>query len=191
MAQLTAVIGCILLASGFGRRYGGNKLLAPFLGKPLYRRALELLCPLEGTETVAVTQYPEIEQDALALGVRVVRNPDAAEGIAASLRHGVQALPDAEWYAFFVADQPRLRRKTVQAFLRAATESGKTLAAVTDGVHPGTPTLFHRRWRDDLLALTGDVGGRKLLRAHPEEVFLFPIPAEELEDVDTPLQTEA
>ena len=34
-------IGCVLMASGFGRRFGSNKLLAPAGGVPLVRRAME------------------------------------------------------------------------------------------------------------------------------------------------------
>ena len=32
-------IGCVLLCSGYGRRFGSNKLLALLDGVPLYRRA--------------------------------------------------------------------------------------------------------------------------------------------------------
>lgn len=179
------MIGCILMASGFGRRYGGNKLLAEAEGVPLYRRALDLLAALEGTETVVVSQYPEIEASARAYGFRAVHNPDAAEGISASLRYGVNALPDAEWYACFVADQPYLTAEAVNAYLRAATASGKTLASLTDGARPGNPCLFHRVWREELLSLRGDAGGRKILRAHPEEVFWYRVPERLLMDVDT------
>lgn len=153
-------------------------------GKPLYRHALELLSALSGTETVVVSQYPEIEEDARALGFHAVHNPDAAEGITASLRCGVCALPEADWYACFVADQPNLRPETVNAFFQAALASGKSLATVTDGTQPGNPVLFRRDWQEALLSLTGDAGGRRILRAHPEEVFAFVVDREELVDVD-------
>lgn len=179
------MIGCILMASGFGRRFGGNKLLAEVNGVPLYRRAFDLLAALEGTETVVVSQYPALEQAARARGFRAVHNPDAAEGISASLRYGVAALPDAEWYACFVADQPYLTPEAVNAFLRAARASGKTLASLTDGKRPGNPCLFRRVWREELLSLRGDTGGRRILRAHPEEVFWYTVPERLLVDIDT------
>ena len=52
-------IGCIIMASGLGRRFGGNKLLAEFDKKPMIQHILEQ------TETlfprrVVVTRYEEI-----------------------------------------------------------------------------------------------------------------------------------
>jgi CTP:molybdopterin cytidylyltransferase MocA len=179
------VTACILLASGYGRRFGGNKLMAPVAGKPLYRHTLELLLGLPDTKTIVVSQYADILQDAAQNGADTVLNSHPEEGIAASVRLGTAAAGDADWYAFFVADQPDLRLETVCAFLGAAQASGKTLATVVSGNVPGNPTLFHRCWRSALCALQGDRGGRRILNAHPDQVFSFSVPAEELRDVDT------
>lgn len=180
------MMACILLASGFGRRFGGNKLLEQIGGKALYRHVLDQLTLLmdEELQVVVVTRYPEILAAAQAAGALSVWNPDAEEGIAASIRRGLAALPDAEWYAFFVADQPGLRAETVRAFLSAGAASGKSLASVHSGGVPGNPTLFHRCWLPQLNALKGDTGGRSILKAHPEEVFWFSVPEDEVQDVD-------
>ena len=45
-------VAAILLASGYGRRYGSNKLLDTWEGVPLYRRALKAL-PLDRLDTIA------------------------------------------------------------------------------------------------------------------------------------------
>lgn len=180
------MIACILLASGFGRRFGDNKLLERVGEKPLYRYVLDTLRGLmnEEIQVAVVTRYPEIMAAAQTAGMLSVWNPDAEEGISASIRRGLAALPNGEWYAFFVADQPGLRAQTVRRFLNAALDSGKSLASVHSGGVPGNPTLFHRRWLPQLSALKGDTGGRRILKAHPEEVFWFAVSAEELRDVD-------
>ena len=41
-----------------------------------------------------------------------------------------------------------------------------------DGVD-GNPVVFAPEYRNELLALSGDVGGKKVLLAHPEEVTRF------------------
>ena len=96
------MIACILLASGFGRRFGSNKLLYEVHGISMYQHALHMLQALsqqtidgQHIQIIVVSQYACIEQHAQELGMRAVHNADAAEGIAASVRHGVQAARQA------------------------------------------------------------------------------------------------
>ena len=193
-------ITLIYLASGFSRRFGSNKLLYPINGKPMYEHTLASLirleekyhakfdelqedCPIH-LQIILVTQYAQIAQYALNHGVKVVRNKMAQEGITASIRLGVEAAKDSDWYAFFVADQPYLQEKTIRSFLTAAMESGKTMASVISSGVPGNPTVFHKIWTSSLLSLTGDRGGRILLNQHPEQVFWYEVEKEEVKDID-------
>lgn len=41
-------ISFIYMASGFGSRFGSNKLLVPFKGKALYRHGLDCICRAAG-----------------------------------------------------------------------------------------------------------------------------------------------
>ena len=91
--ETAGMIACILLASGFGRRFGSNKLLYEVHGIPMYQHALHMLQALsqqtidgQHIQIIVVSQYACIEQHAQELGMRAVHNADAAEGIAASVR---------------------------------------------------------------------------------------------------------
>lgn len=61
-------ISFIYMASGFGSRFGSNKLLVPFKGKELYRHGLDCICQAAGelekeghqTEVLVVSQYEAI-----------------------------------------------------------------------------------------------------------------------------------
>ena len=107
------------MASGFGSRFGENKLLVELGGKPLYRHGLDcLLQAMERVETemegwqvqlIVVSQYREILETAAALGAEPVMNPQSGEGIAASLRFGTEAARDAQILVYCVADQPGMR----------------------------------------------------------------------------------
>ncbi|MGM9648709.1 MAG: NTP transferase domain-containing protein [Butyricicoccaceae bacterium] len=187
------MICCVLLASGFGRRFGSNKLLYEVNGKPMYLYALQMLQTVSerkiGGHTVrviVVSQYAEIEERAKRMGMQAVHNPDAAEGIAASVRYGVQAAGDEEWIAFFTADQPNLRADTVARFLDAAVSQEKPMASVTSQGTPGNPTVFHCSRREELMKLSGDVGGRSIMKRHPDAVFWFEISEAERCDFDVP-----
>lgn len=190
------MIACILLASGFGRRFGSNKLLYEIDGIPMYQYALHMLHTLsrqtidgQPIQVIVVSQYSSIEQHAQKLGMQAVHNADAAEGIAASVRHGICAAKHADWLVFFTADQPELRAETVREFLTRAIHSGKTLASAASNDQPGNPTLFSGAWREELLKLSGDTGGRKIMKRHPDEIFWFEIPQQEHRDWDVPVLT--
>lgn len=183
------MIQVILLAAGLSRRFGSsNKLLADWAGQPLYLHTLRALVQLvrdrEDCRLTVVTRYEEIAAHARALGAQVCWNSHSERGISSSLHLGLEADPAAEYYLCAVADQPHLTAPLLDAFLDDFLASGRSLGCFShDGV-PGNPVLFHRRYRAELLALRGDVGGRKVLARHPEEVFLWPGPA--LSDLDTP-----
>lgn len=177
----------ILLAAGLSRRYGGNKLLASWQGNPLYTYSLLALAQLAqdrpDCRLTVVTRYPEIQAHALSLGAQVRWNGHSQEGISSSLRLGLESAPEADFYLCSVADQPQLTAGLVGAFLADFLASGKPLGCVTYQGQPGNPAIFHRCFREELLALEGDSGGRQVLRRHQEQRFLWPGPA--LPDLDT------
>lgn len=95
-------LSMIYMASGFGKRFGSNKLLASFEGRPLYTYGLsalekgaQILEKKSGIscEIITVSQYPQILESARCLisGEKVLENPFSEEGITASIRLGVAA----------------------------------------------------------------------------------------------------
>lgn len=183
----------VLLAAGLSRRYGAeNKLLTDWRGKPLYRWTLERLAALQGERPnertlVVVTAHPEIEADCAARGIAWVHNPRAEQGVSTSLILGLSWGAPADCTAFFVADQPRLTGETMGRFLAGYAASGRGLGCVCGQNRLGNPCVFARRYEPELLALTGDRGGKAVLRRHLEDCWLCPVADEsELLDVDTP-----
>lgn len=181
------MIQLLLLAAGLSRRFGGNKLLASWKGKPLYTYSLLALAGLAARRPdcrlTVVTRYEEIQSHALALGARVCWNDHSEEGISSSLRLGLESAPEVDFYLCSVADQPDLTTDTAGAFLDAFLASGNPLGCIAHQGQPGNPAIFHRRFREELLALQGDTGGRRVLERHQSERFLWPGPA--LPDLDT------
>lgn len=180
----------ILLAAGFSRRFGANKLLSPWKGMPLYRWTLDKLvtvcAPHPEWRILVVTQYPEIQEACQGFGICCLHNCRAAEGISSSIRLALsQARGDA--VAFFVADQPELSLETVRGFLDGYFASGKGLGCVSGDGRLGNPCVFSRMYFPELLALQGDQGGKAVIRRHKADLFRYEIrdPAG-LEDIDEP-----
>lgn len=194
-------VAVIYMASGFGRRFGGNKLLeaSGFDGKPLFRRGLDLFLRLRermereaGVETdvILVSQYPEILAYGKGAGIQTIENPFAAEGITASIRLGTRAAKErgADYYLYSVADQPWLKEETLWRFLtsfldRSLTEQ-KSIGCLAAKGRRGNPVIFHKKYGAELLALQGDRGGSQIMKRYPEEVMEFPVDGKELMDID-------
>lgn len=180
----------ILLAAGLSRRFGAeNKLLHEVDGLPLYRHTLDKLERLRDGDTrlLVMTNTPEIQTHCNGRGIEWHPSPEAHWGIAHTLHAALAHCAPDECYVCFVADQPKLRLDTIQNFLAACENSGKGMGCVSCRDRRGNPVWFFPRYRQELLALTGDEGGRRLLTRHPEDVFLCPVVEEELEDIDHPL----
>lgn len=180
----------ILLAAGDSRRFRGNKLLHQWNGKPMYRYLIE---ELEGiseevfSEKIIVTQYREIMEDLGARGYQVVENHESELGISHSIELGIQAVKDQGdcGFCFAVCDQPYLKGETVAALVKGFLQSGKGIGCLTCQGELGNPAVFSSRYREELLALEGDVGGRRVIRRHPEDLYLCEVEdGRELVDVD-------
>jgi molybdenum cofactor cytidylyltransferase len=157
----------VLLAAGTSSRFGGaNKLLEPVDGRPIVRHAAAGLLEA-GLDPVLVVVGHERErvQEALApLDVRLVENPDYADGQATSVRAGIEALPEAVDAAVFaLGDMPWVRASTVEALVAAYRGgAGTALAAAYKGER-GNPVLWDAPHFPALARGSGDTGGRDLL----------------------------
>ena len=181
-------VAAILLAAGSSRRFGGRKLLVPWRGRPLYEHALEaLLASPAVVETIVVVQ-PGFAAPPARPRCRFVVNPDHGEGMGASLRTGVRAAPaDADACLVALADMPAITPELIASLVAGYAASGKRIVVPVCGGRRGHPVMMGSGLREALLALTGDVGAREIIRAHPEWVAEFETRAGAvLFDVDLP-----
>lgn len=185
----------IYLAAGFSRRFGGNKLLEKLDGKPMYLHLLEGLNEIKENHKLqsltVVTQYEEILNYLHRQRIAAVKNNNSALGISSSLKLGLQTAmiqknqETEQYYLFCVADQPFLKKHTVEEFLSVFLKTGKGIGCISHDGKAGNPVIFHERYVPELLRIEGDKGGKSVVNQHLEDVFLFEIPdAMELKDID-------
>jgi len=181
----------ILGAGASSRMQGRDKLLEDVDGMPLLRRqslrALETGCPV----LVALPPPPHPRYAAVAgLGVTLVPVPDAAEGMNASLRAGLRAVPaQAQAVMVLLADMPDLTTDDINTVLQAVDLKSdiRIWRAVTQSGAAGHPTVFHNDLLPALIALRGDIGGRDVAQAYCHRTRLIPLPgAHARTDLDTP-----
>jgi molybdenum cofactor cytidylyltransferase len=178
----------LLLASGFSRRFGANKLLQSLTpGEPVAVRACRNL--LDGIGHALAVVKPG--DDALAAvlrdaGAEVVVFPDAARGMGATLAFEVQASASAAGWVIALADMPWIRPATI-ARVAETLRGGADLVAPTWHGRRGHPVGFGPRFRDLLLGLDGDQGAKAIIDAHADELILTPCDDPGIHwDIDTP-----
>lgn len=191
-------VSLIYMASGFGKRYGTNKLITEFQGEPLYLHGLlslqkaakfleedKIQCKL-----FLISQYERVLSgsfDRVPEAERIF-NEDSDQGITASLKLGTEvSRKDTDAFLYFVADQPCMRGETIAEFVRGFLKSGKGIGCVCAKGHRGSPNLFSRKYKKELLALEGDQGGRQIMQKHPEDIWMMEVDERELRDIDQPL----
>jgi len=176
------MIAALILAAGSGRRMGCPKALLRIGGETLLRRAARAALESGCGPVVAVIGDWDAGLD--DLDVQTVFNPEAAEGVASSIRLGIVTLPpDTEAALLLVVDQPGVDAALLKRLLTlAAIDPGRpTACAYADTL--GIPAVLPRRLFPNLLALRGDRGAKAILLR--EHAATLPFPEGEA-DLDTP-----
>jgi molybdenum cofactor cytidylyltransferase len=190
-------IAALVLAAGRSSRMGGpNKLLAEIGGRPLVRIAVEEVLASQARPVIVVTghQRERVEAVLAGLPVRFVYNRAFADGLGASLRAGIAALPaTADGAIVCLGDMPQVDAAMIDRLIGAIDPDKGALIAVPsiDGQR-GNPVVWSRRFFNDLMGVEGDVGARHLIARYSEAVVEVPLKGTAaLTDVDTPEALEA
>ena len=172
----SAVAG-VVLASGLARRFGANKLLEPFRGKPLLRWVVEaaLRSRLSSVGVVLGHEHNRV-REALAdlIGEQrliITINDSYQQGQSASVIAGLSVVPLSSAGAMFlVGDQPLLDFHVINRLISAFEASAGGICYPSCCGRRGNPVVFASRFFDALRQLRGDVGGSVVIEAHRDAV---------------------
>ena len=185
-------VAAIVLAAGRSTRMGAvNKLIAEIGGKALVRIAAEQALASRAKPVIVVTGHERarVEEALAGLPVRIVHNPDYADGLGTSLKAGIAAVPDeADGAIVCLGDMPQVDSALIDKLI-AAFDPAKGALVVTPTIdgRRGNPVVWSRRFFNDLMAIEGDIGARHLIASYAEAVAEVPVVGEAaLTDVDTP-----
>jgi molybdenum cofactor cytidylyltransferase len=180
-------VGCVVMASGEGRRFGSNKLLEDFNGAPLFTHILSCISPVF-SETVVVTRHVPIVRYCEEHEIPVLLHN--LPGQNDTIRLGLKHLLDQQTLSgcmFCTADQPLMTAQTLETLVLCFSQNPAGIYRTAWEGHPGNPVLFHKAFFPALLNLPEDTGGSVVIKKHPAQVTLVPTPdADELYDIDTP-----
>jgi molybdenum cofactor cytidylyltransferase len=183
----------VILAAGQSRRMRGvDKLMQEVEARPLIRRQTEMaLRATSGPVIVTLPPPPHPRYEALqGTRAKIVAVPDALDGMSASLRRGLWALPeDAPAVMVLLADLPELTSQDLRHLCAKVDLDSDTLiwrGATADGA-PGHPIVFARALVEPLCALQGDSGGAEVVARYRDRMMLVRLPQDRARrDLDTP-----
>ncbi len=180
--------GCIVMASGTGVRFGGNKLMAELCGEPLVGHVVRATDGLFDRRVV-VTRHADVAALCETLGAQVILHDEPGRND--TVRLGMEAMDGCDTVAFVQGDQPLIRPASIAALLRAAERDATRGTSANiwrtgfNGVL-GAPVLFPSWAFDELRSLPRGKGGGYVAKAHAECVRAIGVSSEwELFDVDT------
>jgi len=186
-------VAAVVLAAGGSRRFGRPKQLLPVGQVSMVEHVLRTVLNANLKQVVAVLgSHAEEIAPHVPTGVQVIVNTDWASGISSSIRAGLSVLaPAIEAALFVLADQPQLTQEDLERIVLAYYGSDKSIVVPVWQAHRGSPALFDRCHFDAMRMLQGDVGGRIVIRSHPECVLEVSLEkSQSLVDIDTPSDYE-
>lgn len=192
MSDITPIQTCagIVLAAGSSSRMGMPKQQLEYCGKTLLQHTVDEAL-LAGLSPLIVVTASVKKSDPCLLQANIIHvvNTHASEGMAASLRCGIQALQQTDAAIVMVCDQPKLHAALLKQLISTQQKNNVAIVASKYKETLGTPALFHNSVFAELLQLQGDRGAKKILDNDAERISTVEFEGGEY-DIDTPADYE-
>jgi molybdenum cofactor cytidylyltransferase len=182
-------VAAIVLAAGRARRFGAQKLLAPYGTSTVVRTVVDTI-RAAGVDYLVVVGGPGGEAVRASVGGSAVvwtENAAPERGLSSSVATGVGALPPNVGAALVVlGDQPTVSVHVVERVIAAWREGGGPVVAPEYRGLRGNPVLFDAALFGALGALEGEHGARDLIASDPSRVTMVDVSEPPPMDIDTP-----
>jgi molybdenum cofactor cytidylyltransferase len=183
------MLSAILLAAGESKRMGKTKQLMPLGRSTLLEQTIDNLLDSSVDETIVVLGHKaeEIAGKIAGRPVKIVINPDYSQGMSTSVIAGLMLVdPRSQAVMLAMGDQPLVASITINQLVETFNQNKKGIAVPTYRGRRGHPIIFDIKYKAELFTLKGDIGGREIIRNHPEDVLMVAVDSESIiSDIDT------
>jgi molybdenum cofactor cytidylyltransferase len=187
-------VAAIVLAAGRARRFGAQKLVAPFGNSTVIRCVVERVrsAAIDRVTVVVGEGADQIRAALSGLDVAWAVNPNSSRGMSTSIAAGIAALSGEVDAAIVVlGDQPTVDHSVLTRLVETWHERGSAIVAPRYRGRRGNPVLFDRALFADLRSLEGDRGARDFIDANPAQLAVVDVEGTAPLDVDTPADYDA
>jgi len=183
------MVSAILLAAGESKRMGRPKLLLPFGEGTVLGQTIDNLLSSKAGEVIVVLgcKAQEMIKAIANRPVKIVVNPIYRQGMSTSIVAGLNLVDDrAHRFLIALADQPLVNSETLNRLIEKSLGCDKGIILPTYGAKRGNPIIFSVKYKEELLRLKGDVGGRWIIKRHPDDILEVAIDSVSINiDIDT------
>ena len=135
----------------------------------------------------------EVQKEVQHKEVHIVNNQEWQEGMASSIRCGLNKLlelrPELKAVIIMVCDQPYVTSTLLNDLVKNYEQVNRPIVASKYADSIGTPALFDTTIFASLLALEGDRGAKKLITENPDWLSAIDFTFGDI-DIDTPADYE-
>lgn len=180
------MVSGIIMASGFGKRMGKNKLLLDYRGKTIIEHVILASKASVLHEIILVARDSGIINIGYENKVKTVLNNNADLGQSESIKLGINNANSPDGYMFLTGDQPLITSDIINILVsRFKDNKNKIIVPLCSGKR-NSPVIFPWDLAGELLELEGDRGGRDIINKYLERVeFVTVEKSELLMDIDT------
>jgi molybdenum cofactor cytidylyltransferase len=183
------MLSAILLAAGRSQRMGKLKQLMPLGKSTIVEQAIDNLLSSAVSEVIVVLGYKakEIAKTIATKPVKIMFNPSYQQGMSTSIIAGLILVnPKAQAVMLALGDQPFVSSQTINRLIEEFHNHDKGIAIPTYKGRRGHPLIFTIKYKAELLELKGDIGGREIIKHHPDDILEIAVDSESvITDIDT------
>ncbi|MDF2948248.1 MAG: molybdenum hydroxylase accessory protein YgfJ family [Sedimentibacter sp.] len=178
-------ISAIIMAAGLSKRMNGNKLTMKIKGKCIYEFIFETInkCKDFFEEVIVVANEDIILKKALEFGYTAIKNENSHFGQSESIKLGIRNSLNVGGFMFFTADQPFISEETIKELIRTFEKNPNNIVVPCYNGMNGSPVIFPENFKNQLLELQGDTGGRIIIRDNWNKTIIVHIYSND-EDID-------
>ncbi len=183
------MVSAILLAAGESKRMGEPKLLLPLGRSTILEQAVDNLLNSRVDEVIVVVgdRAQDMIKRLADRPVKVAINPVYHEGMGTSIVKGLSLVDNRALAVMLVlADQPLIDSETINKLTEAFFSHDKGIIIPAYKGKRGHPIIFSTKYKEALSELKGDVGGRQIIRKHPDDTLEVVVNSQSINiDIDT------
>jgi len=173
-------VAMVISSAGMSTRHPPNKLLIKLDDRPVIVKTISTFIDLGMDIFVVVGHQKALIESALSSSslknINTIHNPDYKMGMSTSIKAAVRQIRDQyEYLCFSNGDLPFISTETVSYLLEELYSSKPLLLAPSFKKRIGHPVFFRAELFDELESITGDKGGRKIIKKHSDEMIVLPV----------------